>query len=169
MTRKEFDQYVDKIYYNLIKYSYRYTTDTELAEDIIQDTLLKLLENLDRLTDKNMIGLSLVAFKNNFINHFRKISYSVIDKVEYLENIETYMYDQIESDEVLNTIDTAKKYLTTKEQTLINLRILGYTYEEISDIVDHSIGTVKSQIFKAKHKLLKLLGNEIPGKFYRSN
>ena len=58
----------------LLRFAYKLTTDREEANDLLQETSLKALDNEDKYTpDTNFKGWMYTIMRNIFINNYRKI------------------------------------------------------------------------------------------------
>ena len=58
----------------LLRFAYKLTADREEANDLLQETTLKALDNEDKYTpDTNFKGWMYTIMRNIFINNYRKI------------------------------------------------------------------------------------------------
>ena len=75
---------------NMRNFAFSLTLNRDEAEDLLQDTTLKVLDNQEKFTDNvNFKGWVLTIMKNIFINNYRKIvrNQTVIDKTEDLHHL----------------------------------------------------------------------------------
>lgn len=57
---------------NLLNFAYQLTTNRQQAEDLLQDTTLKALDNQDKYVDNvNFKGWIFTIMRNIFINNYR--------------------------------------------------------------------------------------------------
>lgn len=143
-----------------------YPNSIDDQEDLVQDTLLKILSNTDKFDGQNIKGWSLCILRNTFINNFRKSTNHKVDLVddfyssyESFES-ESYQPNQGQSYDIDLLYDEINK-LEKSEKACISLRLKGYKYEEISYLLELNIGTVKSKIFYARNKIKKFIDNEV--------
>ena len=164
----EFLPQIDALY----NFAFHLTYNEEDANDLVQETYLKAY----RFIDNYEVGTNAKAWlfkilKNAFINNYRKKSKQPT-KVDY-EEIVTFhdeddsqyssyhdlreeMFQHMMGDEVTNAINS----LPVDFRTVILLcDIEGFTYEEISKIVDIPIGTVRSRLHRARNMLKEKLEN----------
>lgn len=158
----EFMIHVDSMY----NFAYRLTFDEDDAKDLVQDTYLKafrFINSFERGT--NAKAWLFRILKNSFINEFRKKSKQPA-KVDYNE-VEQYYNsedagEQITSDLRVETvqhmigdeISGALNGIPVDFRTVIILSDLeGFTYEEMSKILDIPIGTVRSRLHRARNML----------------
>ncbi len=131
----------------------------EFAEDISQDAFLKAYEKLDTLQDKNHFFAWLKRITVNLsLNHYERGKRLVdIDT----EEDETSYFDRIttgENPEDFLIKDELKKYirmfvdaLPERLRTVVILReVEDLSYEEISEILNIPLGTVRSRLFNAR-------------------
>ena len=63
----------------LLSFAYRLTSDHDEANDLLQDTTLKMLCNKSKFVEQNNFkGWAMTIMKNLFINHYRKESKKVV-------------------------------------------------------------------------------------------
>lgn len=148
-------------------FAFHLTHDEDDAKDLLQDTFMKAY----RFAGSFQKGTNAKAWlfricKNNFINDYRKKSKQPA-KVDYQEVEQFYNSDttpvnatvdlRVEmtsgliGDEVTNALNS----LAIDFRTIVILCDLeGFTYEEMSKILDIPIGTVRSRLHRAR-KLLR--------------
>ncbi len=151
-------------------FAYHLSYNEEDANDLVQETYLKA----HRFIDKYIEGTNAKAWlfkilKNAYINEYRKkskrpkrvdfediISYQNNDSAgssKYLD-LRQEIFQNMMGDEVTIAINT----LPIDFRTVILLcDIEGFTYEEISKIIDVPIGTVRSRLFRARNMLKEKL------------
>lgn len=155
---------------SLKTFAFHLTYNEEDANDLVQETYMKA----HRFIDKYNPGTNAKAWlfkicKNAFINDYRKkskrptkvdfeeiISYHDTDdqsKTEYFD-LREEIFANMMGDEVTNAINA----LPIDFRSVVLLcDIEGFTYEEISKIIDVPIGTVRSRLFRARNMLKEKL------------
>ncbi|MBQ7824077.1 MAG: RNA polymerase sigma factor [Bacteroidaceae bacterium] len=148
----------------LQKFALYLTTDKEKANDLFQETVLKTLENQEKyIREENLLAWIKKIMFNTFISDKRRI----LDNQKYSTRTSRDMQIDI-PDETgtndfhlkisLNELTSAiEKLQSPIERQTISLFLAGYKYEEIAQITDSKIGTVKSRLNKIKEKLSKQL------------
>lgn len=148
----------------LFRLAYRLTLDLEDAKDLLQETVLKILDNKSHFTHgSNFKGWSGVIMKNIFINQYRRSSKIQINKsdseiIQYSDSIQNKISDitpenNISENEILAKINNCPHdYFQS-----FKLFIAGYSYKEIAELLALPIGTVKSRIYTARKKLQSAL------------
>ncbi|MFA6540810.1 MAG: sigma-70 family RNA polymerase sigma factor [Bacteroidota bacterium] len=154
----------------LYHYALRLTGNEDDAKDLLQDTYLKAYRFIDQYEkETNAKAWLFRILKNSFINSYRKqartpaqVEYDVVEEyVDLLKDssarpadLRNDFYDNLLEDEVV----TAMESLTEEFRTIIILSDLEeMTYEEIADILDIPLGTVRSRLYRARQSMQEKL------------
>ncbi len=89
-TKQSFEERLVGLQGNLLNFAYQLTTNREQAEDLLQDTTLKALDNEDKYVDNvNFKGWIFTIMRNIFINNYRQNvrKATVIDQTEDLYHL----------------------------------------------------------------------------------
>jgi RNA polymerase sigma factor (sigma-70 family) len=136
------------------------TRDNEAANDLYQETLYKALANREKYhVGTNIRAWLFTIMRNIFINDYlRKTKHKTIfDSTpnEYLINLkQTTVSNAAESEMRVKEINKAIQELPEIFKTPFLLYFDGYKYNEIADVLNEPLGTIKSRIHFAR-KLLK--------------
>lgn len=145
----------------LYKIAYKYTNDPEVADDLVQETLYKALKNESSFKKgTNLRAWLSIILRNNFINEYRKKSKytSTDDIVSYVGDNEAYKARNSGISELqLEYINAAITELPDNLKKPFLYYYDGYSYEEISNMFEVPLGTIKSRIHHARKKLKKSL------------
>ena len=152
----------------LINFIYRFVNDTESAEDIVQDALLKVYthkhyyKNIAKFSTwlytiaGNLAKTELRKKKTRKVTNLSQMGPE--DKDFELTSNEPETYKATENEYLEKRIKIAINKLPLHFKTVTILReIQELSYEEISKIVDVPLGTVKSRINRARLQLQKEL------------
>ena len=146
---------------SLFSLALRYTYNYAAAEDVIQDVFVKVFTNLHTLDeDKAFVGWLYRITVNTCLSYLRshkKLRYKTIP----LDDVQGILSDS----EPTATQKAEKKILEQIIQTLpprlksvfLLHDVQGFKHQEIARILGCSVGTSKSQLFKARKKIRKLL------------
>ena len=161
-----------KIYNSFYSYGMsvclRYVKRTEDAVEIYNDSFLKIFKEIYHY--KPLYTDEINSFKGwirkimiyTAIDHCRKnnkhsFTTDFESSVIYLPQIEEDALDRISYEEILSAI----QQLSPAYRTVLNLFIIdGFTHEEIARQLEISVGTSKSNLFKARQQLQQILKNE---------
>jgi RNA polymerase sigma-70 factor (ECF subfamily) len=153
---------------------FRMVRDRETAEDLAQDTFVKVLNHIDRYSPDFKFSSWLFKIANNVaIDWLRRrrldtvsmdgsphastaseIEASALD----LEADQETALEELESRELGAAIEQAIAKLRPEYRACIMLRhVEDRSYEEIAATLDLPLGTVKTYIHRARHELRKAL------------
>lgn len=139
------------------------TSNKEDAQDLFQETTLKVLDNQEKFIDNvNFKGWVLTVMRNIFINNYHRLirTYTLIDQDTDIYNLDNNLQSGMtEADSAidLQEITKAIKSLNKEIRTPFSMYISGYKYNEIAERLNLQLGTVKSRIFTARQELQKEL------------
>ena len=138
--------------------SLRYMSNQEDAAYVLNESFFKVFTNIKQYDPKKpfMAWLRKIM-TNTAIDHYRSnLKFSNhMDIAEYDQASEDVtIYNKLAYEDLLKMIQD----LTPAYRTVFNLfAIDGYSHEEISELLNISVGTSKSNLFKARKKLQELL------------
>lgn len=143
----------------LQRFAYKLTNDKEEANDLLQETSLKALVNIDKYEPgTNFRGWLFTIMRNIFINNYRKVAreQTFVDTSEdlfRLNNIKESDDYIVENNYDLKEITKAINSLSKDMRIPFVMHIKGYKYREIADKLALPIGTIKSRIFLTRRIL----------------
>jgi RNA polymerase sigma-70 factor, ECF subfamily len=149
---------------------FRMVRDRETAEDLSQETFIKVLNNIDRYSPDFKFSSWLFKIANNLtIDHLRRRRLDTIsiegapDAVTaesaratsiVIASANQSPLAELESRELGASIERAIAQLRPEYRACIMLRhVEDRSYEEIAEIVKLPLGTVKTYIHRARHEL----------------
>lgn len=144
---------------NLKNFAYQLTANREDAEDLLQDTTLKALDNQEKyLENVNFKGWVFTIMKNIFINNYRKVvrNQTIVDQTEDLYHLNLPQesgFDTPDGSYSVKEIMKAINNFSDEYKMPFSMHVAGYKYQEIADKMSLPIGTVKSRIFFARQRL----------------
>ncbi len=155
----------------LLNFIFGYVHSKESAEDIVQDTFLKLYTSADMYREIAKFSTWIFTIAANLAKtelrkRKRRKIFSITDmgfddKDYEIPSESNVPENSINSKYQMKYILKAVYKLDEPFKTALILRdIQELSYEEVSNIVDISIGTVKSRINRGRLKLQKILKNE---------
>ena len=155
---------------------YRMIGDREQAEDLAQESFVKAFNNLDSYNPKYRFSSWLFKIANNHaIDHLRRAKLSTVSihgsphaadaEREEETRIVLETPDESPEEEILalelgGEIEEAIRQLRSEYRTAVILRhIESRPYEEIAEIMDVPIGTVKTFLHRARGELREALAH----------
>ena len=149
---------------------FRMVRDRELAEDLAQDTFVKVLSHIDKYRPEFKFSSWLFKIANNVaIDHLRRRQLETVSldgsphattaadaeatRFDVAADQETPL-EELASKELGGVIERAIAGLRPEYRSCIMLRhVEGRSYEEIAATLDLPLGTVKTYIHRARHEL----------------
>ncbi len=158
-----FKQRLVSLQNNLYNFACQLTANREAAQDLVQDTTLKVLDNEEKYVDNvNFKGWVFTIMRNIFINNYRRQvrSATVVDTTEDLFHINLSQESGLDTPEgsfAAKEIAVAINSFSKEYQVPFSMYIAGYKYSEIAETMQLPLGTVKSRIFFARKRLQGML------------
>ena len=159
MKTFNFPQDLLNIQSELLRFAYKLTADREEANDLLQETSLKALDNEDKYTpDTNFKGWMYTIMRNIFINNYRKVvrDQTFVDQTDNLYHLNMPQdsgFDSTESAYDMKEIHKVVNALPKDYRIPFAMYVSGFKYREIADKLNLPLGTVKSRIFFTRQKL----------------
>ena len=155
---------------------YRMVRDRELAEDLTQETFVKVLNAIERYRPEYKFSSWIFKIANNAaIDHLRRRELATLsldggpdamtpDQVQatslQLGDATESALDELEARELGTQIERAIGALRPEYRACIIMRhVEGRAYDEIADVLDLPLGTVKTYIHRARAELRESLGS----------
>ncbi len=148
---------------NLLSFAYQLTTNREEAQDLLQDTTLKALDNEDKYVDNvNFKGWIFTIMRNIFINNYRQTvrKATVIDQTKELYHLNVSQDSGIDTPDgsfAIKEISEAINSFSDDYRIPFSMHVAGYKYQEIAEKMQLPLGTVNSRIFFARQRLQGML------------
>ncbi|UCC39779.1 MAG: RNA polymerase sigma factor [Candidatus Aminicenantes bacterium] len=144
--------------------AYQFAGSYEEAEDLTQEVFLKLYNSLSKYDlEKNFSAWLLTLARNYMIDQYRKTKWEKKTRDEFDEHyLASDAFDSPENgmvrEESKKIIWESLNHLSTEIRMAVILRdIQGKKYEEIAEIINLPLGTVKSRVNRGRLQLAKIL------------
>ena len=177
---RAFDLLVLKYQSRLVSIAFKYVKEIQLAEDISQEAFIKAYKAIDSFREESafytwLYRITANTAKNYLVSKGRRRE-SSISELSTLESEEQFVIASHDSpDEILlaqelrNTLFNAVSSLPEDTRTALSLREFeGLNYEEIANIMNCPVGTVRSRIFRGREALEDLI-SPVTNKFKVNN
>ena len=156
-----FDLLVLKYQSRLISTAFKYVKDIQIAEDITQDSLIKSFKSIHSFREDSsfytwVYRITVNTAKNFLISKKRKDELLQTDLSEEgsidIESVNTDTPDEIfDATELQSIITRTLNQLGEETKTALTLREFeGLSYEQIAEVVNCPVGTVRSRIFRGR-------------------
>lgn len=163
MKSSTFTQDLINMQDELLRYAYKLTADSEEANDLLQETSLKALDNEEKYAPgTNFKGWIYTIMRNIFINNYRKVvrDQTFVDTTENLYHLNLprdTAYESTERAYDLKEIHRIVNSLPREYRIPFSMHVSGFKYREIAEKLNLPLGTVKSRIFFTRQKLQQAL------------
>ena len=146
----------------------KYINDLDTCEEILQESFIKMYMKINLYkTNGSFDSWLLTLTRNTTIDYIRKNKNESLILKELDENvylpinpIEEKLHNEDlinKSNLIINSLDD----LTPAYRNVFNMYVIqGYNHNEIAEILSISEGTSKSNLFRAKNKIKKILNNK---------
>ena len=138
----------------------KYSRTYQDAQDTLQDSFIMIFKDIKKFKHKGSFeGWAKRVTVNVALQKFRKKSILKFDKIEENQLTEEEITVDVDEKNIsLSFLLSLINELPPKYQLVFNLYVLdGYSHQEISEVLNISTGTSKSNLFRAR----KLLQNKI--------
>ena len=136
----------------LFRLALRITQNREDAEDIVQETLIRLWNELKVSEIENIKSYAMTVCRNLSLDH------NALKERQTLSYDET-LHDQLDtSSQPDNLVTNLISQLPEKQRTALHMRdVEGRSYKEIAQVMEISESDVKVNIFRARQRLKEKL------------
>lgn len=149
----------------LVRYVTYLCYDSTLAEDVVQETFIKVYSNLNSFKSELKFSSWIYRIAHNeamnAVKKFRFIPYDY-DLVSLLIPSSSNVAEDYEKEEIVKNVNLYLQRIPLKYRQVLSLYYLeDKSYGEISDILRLPIGTVGTLLNRAKKKFKDLVKEEI--------
>ena len=159
MNTSQFQKKLLGMQENMMNFALMLTANREDAQDLLQETSLKVLDNREKYLDnRNFKGWVLTVMRNIFINNYHRVlrTQTVVEQDVDLYNLHVTndsSFDTPDGTCQLQEITGAIDALNEELKAPFSMYVSGYRYHEIAEALHIPLGTVKSRIFFARQEL----------------
>ena len=145
----------------LYRMAYAWTHNGDVADEVVQETMIKAIQKIDQLENINALNSWLFRVMSNcFIDICRK-------REEHIDIEDIVLFDEETPEsihsrsEMLASVRAAIARLPLKHRQVLTLIDLeSFTYAEVSEILMVPIGTIMSRLNRARQSLKQMLDKE---------
>lgn len=164
--RRAFDLLVGKYQHKIMAVISRYIRNPDEVQDVAQDTFVRAWRALPRFRGDSafftwLYRIAINTAKNQLVAKSRRPPDTDIDiddaqfipDADGLRDADTPLGNLL-SEEIADTVQAALAKLPDEMRTAVMLRELdGLSYEEIAEVMDCPVGTVRSRIFRGREAI----------------
>ena len=150
--------YKERLYWHIRKIVITH----EDADDVLQNTFIKIFRNIDKFNQESKLFSWMYRIATNesitFIN--KRVKQRNVDISDYQQNLASTLAndDFFTGDEIQLILQKAIATLPRKQQLVFNMKYFDeLKYNEISEILETSVGALKASYFHAVKKIEKYI------------
>ncbi|MCL8536114.1 sigma-70 family RNA polymerase sigma factor [Chryseobacterium gallinarum] len=152
-VRALMDAYQSRLYWHIR----RIIVDGDLAQDTLQETFIKAYQNFHQFKNDSQLYTWLYRIATNEalqqVNKMKKMKKTDEDAEYHMQNLVADNTERV-AEEIQILLQNAIQSLPEKQKLVFMMRYYDdLPYEEISKIVDMSVGTLKTNYHYAKQKI----------------
>jgi len=156
--RRRFDRLCGSFRTDLLRFSIWLTRDQTLAEDVVQETMLRAWTHLDALQDEVAAqGWLLTIARHEVARMFRRKKVSTTD-IGDLSAADQAILASHASPDIFDVRKAIWSLPDEYREPLMLQVMLGLTTQEIADRMDTTRAAVLIRLFRARNKLRDILG-----------
>lgn len=139
----------------LFRLAMRITRNRQEAEDVVQDTLIRLWEGREQLNEiKNPATYAMTICRNLSLDRMERMEHrniSLDEEVHDRQDNDRTPDEQLMNNQRHEAVNDMISRLPEKQRTIIQLRdIEGKNYQEIAETMNLSLSDVKVTLFRAR-------------------
>ena len=169
---RAFDLLVLKYQSRVIATAFKYVKERQLAEDIAQEAFIKSYKSIDSFREESsfytwLYRITVNTAKNYLVSSKRRdeivISDLSLDDSIYPEKLDIDSPQEIlKANELRDLIFETLSSLGEETRTALSLREFdGLSYEQIAEIIQCPVGTVRSRIFRGREMIEEVIGKHM--------
>jgi RNA polymerase sigma-70 factor (ECF subfamily) len=163
MTLKEFTYQLVGLKDKLFRFSARIVGDDEMAEDVVQDVVIKMWDKRENRDDyQNLEAYCMRMTKNLSIDKTRAKSFQNVSLDKAPEQIQDSYnpYQQTAENDTVSHVHQLMQNLPEKQRMVMQLRdIEGMEYKEIAAALELPLNQIKVNLFRARKSIREQLLN----------
>ena len=149
---------VDRYHKKLCRHSFGYTNDINASQDIVQDCWSIMIRKIDNLNEPNRFGGWAFRIVTRRSLDFVRKKKREMEKINSYPDLQNEDNPKSEEESLINNLQSMIRVLPKDQQVVLRLFYTEeYSLKEISEILEISVGTVKSRLFHAREKLKTIL------------
>jgi RNA polymerase sigma-70 factor (ECF subfamily) len=157
-ARRRFGSLCESLRPDLLRFAYWLGRDRQLAEDVVQEAMLRAWKSLDSLTDEGKAKSWLLTIvRREFARSFERKRFEVSD-LDALVAAEADVLAAEDDDDLAQMREALFRLEDEYREPLVLQVMMGYTTQEIADAMGMQQGAVLTRLFRARARLRRELG-----------
>ena len=159
--RRRFDELVGTFHQDMYRYAAWLSRDRSVAEDVVQESLLRAWKSLDALRDDGAAKhwlLTIVRREN--ARYFERKRFETVD-VDSLTPAQEAILAESPDDKVDDMREAIFRLEDDYREPLVLQVLMGYSTNEIAEMMGMKQGAVLTRLHRARHKLKDEMGESL--------
>ncbi len=163
---ESFQKQLEQLRPKLYRVAFSWCNNASLADDLVQETLVKALNNSSQLRDPTLMKSWMFSILSNcWRDHFRK--HRELEDIDEFDDYrianQTTPEDVHAQSQIISRVwDAVAKLPVGQRQVLTLVDLEEFPYVEVASILSIPIGTVMSRLSRARQSLKTLLNELAP-------
>jgi RNA polymerase sigma-70 factor (ECF subfamily) len=162
MSEQEFNNAIIELKPTMKRFALKLTKDAFRADDLVQDTYLCMVRSKNTFIEGNIKSWMCTIMRNTFINTYRQYTRCKRKKEVFLPD--TFVLEKVDANtpesilqnkELRQNLEKRIGQIKFECRKSLQMFVDGYRYEEIAEMFDCPLGTIKNRIFTARRELMK--------------
>ncbi len=142
----------------LYRMAFAWTHNPHLADDLVQQTMLKALSNQRQLKDMAAAEAWLFRILSNCLKDHYRAKRDVVSPDDVVLSNDTTPEHEAEEKHLVDTVRQAVNSLPLAQRQVVTLVDLeGFAYASVAEILEIPVGTVMSRLCRGRRALRELL------------
>ena len=157
-ARRRFGSLCESLRPDLLRFAFWLGRDRQLAEDVVQEAMLRAWKSLDSLTDEGKAKAWLLTIvRREFARSFERKRLEVAD-LDALVAAEADVLAADDDGELSQMREALFRLEDEYREPLVLQVLMGYSTKEIADAMGMQQGAILTRLFRARARLRRELG-----------
>ena len=154
-NKRKFDPDLSR---ELKAYAFALTRDRDVADDLLQEVLLKIYESKNLPDDDdNAKRYSFRMMRNLHIDNLRKTNVRLEYSIEQERLYSTSVANDFDTVDQLIVRDAFSQLTQGQREILFLVDVMGFKYSEAAVVTEVPVGTIMSRVSRARAEMMKKL------------
>ncbi len=155
----EFFVEIEKYSSGLYAYLFSRTHSHHTSEDLLQETLLKAFLAIEEIQPANLEAWLMTIAKYTMYDYLKKQRRLQLEEADFFEK-QIYAPDfttkLIEDNDLQQALRLLKRLPKTQQKAITLIHVKEFSYEEVSEMLNVPVNTLKSHVRRGRKKLRQL-------------
>lgn len=159
--RRRFDQIVAVFHQDMYRYAAWLCRDKAIAEDVVQEALLRAWKSLDALRDEAAAKQWLLTIvRREIARHYERRRMETVD-IDNLTASQSAMLAEAPNEELSDLRESIYELDSDYREPLVLQVIMGYSTNEIAELLGLKQGAVLTRLHRARLQLKENVADEM--------